>query len=592
MLNRIGIIALIVTIIIGGGVYAYKSLVPPQKESKGPVYSTKPVTRGDITVGVEATGPLNPSRSGGIQAPGSYQNAESGMVQYTIVELLAEEGEEVKMGQVIARLDAPALQTKIRSMLDEIDSEKRLLSELTGLSPNEVYNINPAKGITLCAPIEGRVTGLSIKEGEEIKQGHIVARVVDDSKFVIDAKLYYHEFEQITKGQKLALRFSIFDGTYYGYVADLNPNPFPDGDENSPAKSFVYWIKIEGKNPGLVRPNIEVRVGIPSADNNDLKVKWFANGSIVDGFVSEERVLSTVEAVATRVYAREMSMVKKGDPLISLAGTDVQQIIQQKLDRIREKDLELSQLLATTGQSEVRAPMDGVIARWEQQPGAVIRPGEWMGYVFNTSDMSMWVQVDDIDVLMIKQGAPVKVTIDALPEEFFEGEVMQVATMGQDVNGVPQFGVDIMVKGGPKLRPGMQAHAYVDAGSASNVLLIPMEAIFEEDGSPKVEVLNKDGTTKVVSLKLGLMNDRVVEVKTGLNEGDLVYNSLTLRVSPTGTASPLKQDVLLHFLYIQCQVCPHRCLRADPFGFQVQICYHLSGRPSFCRDLKYCQIRL
>ena len=36
-----------------------------------------------------------------------------------------------------------------------------------------------------------------------------------------------------------------------------------------------------------------------------------------------------------------------------------------------------------------------------------------MGYVFNTSDMGMWVQVDDIDVLMIKQGAPVKVTIDA-----------------------------------------------------------------------------------------------------------------------------------------------------------------------------------
>jgi HlyD family secretion protein len=534
MIQRIGVIALIVIIIIGGGVYAYKGLVPPpQKETQGPVYSTKPVTRGDITIGVEATGPLNPSRSGGIQAPGSYRDAESGMIQYTIVELLAQEGEEVKMGQAIARLEAPALQTKIRSLQDEIDSEKRLLSDLTGLSPNELYNINPAQGVTLRSPIDGRVTGLSIKEGEEIKQGHIVARVVDDSKFEINAKLYSHEFEQVKEGQKLALRFSIFDGTYDGYVADVNPNPFPDGDENTPAKGFVYWVRIEGKNPGLVRPGIDVSIGIPSADNDDLKVKWFANNAKIDGFVNEERVLSTVEAVATRVYAREMDMVKKGDPLISLAGTDVQQTIQQKLDKIREKDLELSQLLATTGQSEVRAPMDGVIARWDQQPGAVIRPGEWMGYVFNTSDMSMWVQVDDIDVLMIKQGAPVKVTIDALPEEPFEGEVMQVATMGQDVNGVPQFGVDIRVKGGPKLRPGMQAHAYVDAGSASNVLLIPVEAIFEEDGSPKVEVLNKDGTTKVVSLKLGLMNDKVAEVKSGVNEGDLVITGSSADVLPS-----------------------------------------------------------
>lgn len=534
MVQRIGVIALIVIIIIGGGVYAYKGLVPPpQKEAQGPVYSTKPVTRGDITIGVEATGPLNPSRSGGIQAPGSYQDAESGLIQYTIVELLAQEGEEVKMGQVIARLEAPALQTKIMSLQDEIDSEKRLLSDLTGLPPNEVYNINPAQGVTLRAPINGRVTGLSIKEGEEIKQGHIVARVVDDSRFEINAKLYSHEFEQVKKGQKLALRFSIFDGIYDGYVADVNPNPFPDGDEDTPAKGFVYWVKVEGKNPGLVRPGIDVGLGIPSADNDDMKVKWFVNNAKVDGFVNEERVLSTVEAVATRVYAREMDLVKKGDPLISLAGTDVQQTIQQRLDKIREKDLELSELLATTGQSEVRAPMDGVIARWEQQPGAVIRPGEWMGYVFNTSDMGMWVQVDDIDVLMIKQGAPVKVTIDALPEESFEGEVMQVATMGQDVNGIPQFGVDIRVKGGPKLRPGMQAHAYIDAGSASNVLLIPVEAIFEEDGSPKVEILNKNGTTKVVSLKLGLMNDKVAEVKSGLNEGDLVITGSSADVLPS-----------------------------------------------------------
>ena len=59
----------------------------------------------------------------------------------------------------------------------------------------------------------------------------------------------------------------------------------------------------------------------------------------------------------------------------------------------------------------------------------------------------------------------------------------------------------------------MQARAFIDAGSATDVLLIPLEAIFEEDGTHKVEVLNPDGTTKAVSVKLGLMNDREAEVK-------------------------------------------------------------------------------
>jgi len=110
---------------------------------------------------------------------------------------------------------------------------------------------------------------------------------------------------------------------------------------------------------------------------------------------------------------------------------------------------------------------------------------------------------------------------------------MQVATMGRDVNGIPRFGVDIKVVGGPKLRPGMQAKAHIDAGSAKDVLLVPLEAIFEEDGSAKVEILNKDGTTKVVTVELGLMNDRVAEVKSGLNEGDLVITGSSADILPS-----------------------------------------------------------
>jgi HlyD family secretion protein len=262
-------------------------------------------------------------------------------------------------------------------------------------------------------------------------------------------------------------------------------------------------------------------------------VQWFANSSVVDSYVNEERVLSTVEALATEVHTKEMAQVKTGDPLISLSGSDVQQIIQEKLDEIRDKEAEIMQLISKTGETEIKASMDGIIARWDRQPGESVRPGEWMGYIFNTKDMSMWVEVDDVDVLMVQQGAPVKITVDALPNETFEGEVMQVATMGQDRSGIPRFGVDIRVVGGPQLRPGMQAKAHIDAGSAENVLLVPLEAIFEEDGSAKVEILNEDGTTKVVTVELGLMNDRVAEVKSGVSEGELVITGSSADILPS-----------------------------------------------------------
>lgn len=536
MAQRILMIALIIVIVIGGGFYAYRELVPPPaQETQGPVYSTKPVTKGDITVGIDVTGPLNPSRGGGIQAPGgrNYYEMPTSSIQYTLVEILVEEGSEVKMGQVIARLAAPELQTQIKNAKDELESENKFLSALTGLPPERLYEINPSQGVVLRAPIDGRVSGLSVSEGKEVKQGHIVARIVDDSYFKINAKIYPDEFAQVELGQELALRFSIFDGTYYGKVTDVNPNPVPDGDEENPAKGFAYWITVEGKNPGLVKSGIEVYLGIPDANKDSTKVLWFASPSKVEGFVNEERVLSTVEAMATEVHVREMQTVKKGDAIVSLSGSDVRKTIEEKLVKIREKESQLAELYSKAGQMEVKSPMDGVIANWDTQLGAQIRPGEWMGYVFNTGDMGMWVEVDDIDVLMIQQGSPVKVTVDALPGETFEGEVMHVSTMGKDMKGITQFAVDIRVKGGPNLRPGMQAKAYIDAGSAKDVLLIPLEGIFEEDGIQKVEVLNPDGTTKAATVKLGLMNDRIAEVKSGLKEGELVITGSSADLLPS-----------------------------------------------------------
>ena len=136
------------------------NLPPPAQETQGPVYSTKPVTRGDITVGIDVTGPLNPSRGGGIQSPGGrdYYEMPTSNIQYTLVEILAEEGEEVKMGQIIARLAAPELQTQIKNAQEELESEQRFLSELTGLPPEKLHEINPSQGVVLRAPIDGRVS--------------------------------------------------------------------------------------------------------------------------------------------------------------------------------------------------------------------------------------------------------------------------------------------------------------------------------------------------------------------------------------------------------------------------------------------------
>jgi len=527
--QRVIMIVLILVIVLGGGLYAYKQLVPPmEEETQGPIYSTQPVERGDISVGVETSGQLHPSRSGGIRAPG-FPGGPGNSVQYIIDEYLVEEGDEVKKDQVIARLKAPDLKIQIENLENKLKNHKEFLAGLCSVPIDQIHQIDPNEGITLRAPIGGRVLGLNIEEGNELKQGQIVARIVDDSRFKVVAELTATEFAKVKKGQKLKLEFSQFDGFYDATITKVNPNPIPSKKDSG--MGFVYRITLEGENPGLVQPGMEVRVGIPVGDST--RVNFFKYPAKVESFLKEEQVLSSVEAIATKVHVEEMELVEKGDPLVSISGSDVQELIQNKLDEIIDEEMQLNQLKAQYGDLEIRAPMDGVVARFHREPGETIGPGEWLGYIYNTSDMRMWVKVDDIDVLLVKQGAPVKVTVDALPGKTFEGEVTDVATMGEDENGIPRFRVNIQVKGGPQLRPGMQAHAYIDAGSAEDVLLVPLEAIFEEDGKPKVEILNPDGTTKVVPIEIGLMNDRVAEVKSGLKEGDLVITGSSADLLPS-----------------------------------------------------------
>lgn len=550
MITRITMIVTIIVIVLGGGYFAYQQLMPPPDQTaQGPVYSTQEVTKGDLNVGVEATGSLNPSYGGGIQIPGGYGDT-SGITSYIIDKVLVKAGDFVKQGQVLVELLAPDLDVKLENAQDVLQAEEKSLASMMGVSIDEINQINPDAGIILRAPIDGRVTDLNYTEGQEVLQGQIVARIVDDTRFQVIAKLSSAEFNQLTEDQGAVFNFSDFFSEFVpAEIVDINPNPVPESSKdlmsdqapNAQEESyeFVYWVTLEGKNPGLVRPGMRVSIGFVKGEdakskNIDLtKIIWLRYTSTVDKYVSEERVLSQAESIITEVFVHKMESVKQGTPIMSLAGQDVRDTIEEKLTSIRNKRVELQELKSKSGLLEIRSPMDGIVADLNRQPGGTAQPGEWLGSIFQASDMRIWTQVDDVDILLVKQGAPVDVSVDALPGKVFEGEVENVATRGTDEKGVARFEVTIKVNGGPELKPGMQAKAYIKAGNAEGVLLVPLEAVFQEDGQNKVEVLEADGTPKVVTVELGLMNDKVAEVKSGLSEGQKVITGSTADLLPS-----------------------------------------------------------
>lgn len=535
MLKKFIPIILVLTLAFAGISYAVNELMPgsSEEEVNKIVYSTDPVIKGDINVGVNTSGQLNASYGGGIRVP-EASSPEFYGITYVIEEFLVEEGDSMKADEPVIRLSSNDLETRIDDLKVNLENKKDYLAQLLGIDVRDVENVNPYDGIVIVSPIDGRVTELQASEGEELEG--LIANIINDSEIKISFKVLENEYSSVYEGQRILLKFPYFEGHYEGKITDLNPNSVPNDDAEF-GLSYVHWGEITAPNPGLVQTNMTASVSIPVSDDVNLpKVTLSESGKVVS-YGKEKKIyknsISSDDITVTEVLVNEMDYVEKGQAIVKLAGADVRIMIQEKLDEINEIKRTIAKAQEMKGKMTILSPMDGVVSGFWRTQGETISPGDWIGDIFNTNSMRVWTQVDDIDVVYIKQDAPVKVTIDALPGEEFEGVVTRVSQSGTDSSGIIKYSVDIEVSGSGELRPGMMAQCFIDAGESLDTLLVPIEAVFEEDGITKVEILNEDESVETAAIETGLMNDRYVEILSGLEEGDLVITGSSSDLLPS-----------------------------------------------------------
>lgn len=583
MYKKIISIAVVLAIVFLGGIFTAKLLVPDSSQvSTGPRYSTKPVEKGDIVQGVNITGQLNGNWGGSITAPKPEGVTDSSgspvSVTYTVEEVFVSPNQMIKKGDNLVRLSASNLgdilddltksiqkkQEDIQKKNEEIGKMTEDLGKYLNKDITDVNQVNPYEGIVFNAPIRGRLTELNVEEGEVIEK-NTIATIVDDSKVKISFKVNSYEYSSIKEGQKILLQYrrvlkeggtqTAFDGFYGGVIKKVSANQVPSTD----GITYVHNGTIEADNPGLVQPGMVAAIYL---DSNGLPGTGFSYNGTVDSFVNEKKVslsLSGVSwgedsnVVATDVYVSENEFVEEGDLLARIAGSDVTEKIEQDVNAIKTKYEEIStmneevediykkidKVSELTTKLMVTAPADGMVSYVNYNVGDTIQASDssdqWslqLMDMYNTNEMYIYTNVSDLDVLYIRQDAPVDVTVDALPGEKFEGTVMSFDQY-TDRDGKTVYNVQIKVEGREGLRPGMNTNCFVNSGEAFDTLLVPIEAVFEENGIQKVEILNKDNQPEVVEIEVGLMNDKYVEVLSGLEEGQLVVTGSTKDLMPS-----------------------------------------------------------
>ena len=181
--------------------------------------------------------------------------------------------------------------------------------------------------------------------------------------------------------------------------------------------------------------------------------------------------------------------------------------------------------------TKVFSPIDGVVSERNVQSGQIISSGiSNVGggtRVMVLSDLTrlfILASVDESDIGKVELGQKVIITADAFPGRRFSGKIERIATKGVNVSNVVTFEVKIEVQGRDKLllKPEMTANVEIIVVEKEGVLMVPSEAVLQEKGEHFVRVKKDDGILEERPVQAGISDGVVIEITSGLNQGDTV----------------------------------------------------------------------
>lgn len=217
---------------------------------------------------------------------------------------------------------------------------------------------------------------------------------------------------------------------------------------------------------------------------------------------------------------RELERVLAGPSQVQIDAAQAQ--IERAEAQLRQAELALQR-------TKLYAPFSGVVASLNAEVGVVVAPNVPVATLVDVSPLSLSVQVDEVDIRLIREGMLVRVRLDALPDSILEARVKRIADVGTVTGGIVSYQVDIeLVSDDPRARVGMTADATIIVEERTNTLVIPNAYIRLDrfTGAAFVNVVQPDLTIREVQVTLGLQGQDMSEVVAGLSEGDLIVLSL------------------------------------------------------------------
>lgn len=368
----------------------------------------------------------------------------------------------------------------------------------------------------------------------------------------------------------------VFQNTQFAYVQAKENLSIQKSVVESSIKSAELLVEFaksdlskykEGDWPQL-KKNTEAKITIAAEEQTraknrcDWTEKLFAKGYATKSDLEADTLTVKRKGIELDQAVEELRLLEKYDYPKKLraleAGLDSQTV---ELERVRKRseaqiaqyeaslrsqkatlDLQekrLNDLKAQLELTKIRAPQDGLVVYASSsgqgngvliEEGATVRQRQDIIKLPDMTKMMVEVRVHESHVQKIKPGLTAWVTIDSLPDQQFHASVRKVAVL-PDSNSryfnpnLKVYVTEVLVEDElPDMKPGISARAEIIITNLHDVLTVPIQAVTTIKGQ-QVCLVENGSRAKPVPVEVGMFNDRLIEVQSGLKAGDLVQLS-------------------------------------------------------------------
>ena len=241
------------------------------------------------------------------------------------------------------------------------------------------------------------------------------------------------------------------------------------------------------------------------------------------------------EAKLDQATVEEQRTIQKSNTLVESAeGT-----VLRRSEGLKAQQERLVLYKEQLIKSEMRAPQDGLViyarssSRYNDtyiKEGALIRKGYSVIDLPDISELMAVVQVHESFVRHIKTGQKAVVRIDSLPDREFQGVVRHVAptpdARRKYYENISVYDTHVWIQDENSqlpedLKPGVSAKAEIIVAELNDVMMVPVQSVTTYKGQKVVQIKRGENVV-VVPVKTGQFNNRFIEIKDGLKEGDQV----------------------------------------------------------------------